>query len=110
MDLLLEIARTVRAAVRPHLGNPEHRAGAGTAAGGDVTFGIDEIAEDAANKVLEDASGEGLAWYTEDRGLVVRGNPQRLIVVDPIDGTRPAGAALESCCVSVAAAGFDENA
>ncbi len=110
MDLLLEIAQTVRAAVRPHLGRESHRGAAGTAAGGDVTFGIDEIAEDAANEVLEAASGEGLAWYTEDRGLVIRGDPKRLIVVDPIDGTRPAGAALESCCVSVASAPFDRDA
>jgi myo-inositol-1(or 4)-monophosphatase len=112
MDLLLEIARTVRAAVRPHLGRVSERGAAGTAVGGDVTFGIDEIAEDVANKVLEEAAsaGNGLAWYTEDRGLVVRGNPDRLIVLDPIDGTRPAGAGLESCCVSVAATRFDRDA
>jgi len=110
VDLLLDIARAVRAAVRPHLGRESHRGAAGTAAGGDVTFGIDEIAEDAANEVLEAAAGEGHAWYTEDRGLVVRGNPRRLIILDPIDGTRPAGAGLESCCVSVAAAPFDEQA
>ena len=112
MDLLLEVARTVRAAVRPHLGRASHRTAAGTAAGGDVTFGIDEIAEDAANAVLDRAAaaGPGLAWYTEDRGLVVRGTPERLIVVDPIDGTRPAGAGLEAACVSVAAAPFDHAA
>lgn len=108
--LLLEIAKAVRSAVRPHLGRHEQRDGRGTAVGGDTTFGIDEIAEDAAMKVLEDASSGGLAWYTEDRGLVVRGSPERLIVLDPIDGTRPAGAGLESCCVSVAAAPFSESA
>jgi myo-inositol-1(or 4)-monophosphatase len=110
VDLLLEIARAVRAAVRPHLGRPSHRGATGTAAGGDITFGIDDIAEDVANKVLEDAAGDGLAWYTEDRGLVVRGEAERLIVLDPIDGTRPAGAGLESCCVSVASARFNLNA
>lgn len=76
--------------------------------GGDPTFGIDEIAESAAEKVLENAGD--LAWYTEDRGLIVRGRPDRLFVVDPIDGTRPAGAGLEAACVSVAVAAFDEDA
>jgi myo-inositol-1(or 4)-monophosphatase len=111
MDVALEIARRVRAAVLPHLGSPEHRGAAGTAAGGDVTFGIDEIAETAAEQVLEDAAAaDGLAWYTEDRGLVVRGEPKQLLVVDPIDGTRPAGAGLEAACVSIASAPFDESA
>jgi myo-inositol-1(or 4)-monophosphatase len=110
MDLLLDIARTVRAAVRPYLGRPEQRGSTGTAVGGDTTFGIDEIAEDAALRLLERAAGEGLAWYTEDRGLVVRGKPERLIVLDPIDGTRPAGAGLEAGCVSIASAPFTEKA
>jgi myo-inositol-1(or 4)-monophosphatase len=110
MDLLLDIARTVRAAVRPHLGAPAHRGSSGRAVGGDTTFGIDEIAEDAALKVLESAAGDGLAWYTEDRGLVVHGDAERVIVLDPIDGTRPAGAGLEACCVSIASAPFTEDA
>jgi myo-inositol-1(or 4)-monophosphatase len=109
-DLLLEIARAVRSAVLPHLGSHEHRAGAGVSIGGDTTFGIDEIAEDAAHKVLEEASADGLAWYTEDRGLIERGEPKRLLVIDPIDGTRPAGAGLETCMVSIAAAPYSRDA
>ena len=30
------------------------------------------------------------------------GRPRAIFVVDPIDGTRPAAAGLESCCVSIA--------
>lgn len=110
MDLALELAVAVRSAVLPHIGKPEYRGSDGFAVGGDPTFGIDEIAEEAAERVLEAASSGGLAWYTEDRGLVVRGKPERLFVVDPIDGTRPAGAGLEAGCVSVAVAPFDEDA
>lgn len=110
MDLLLEIAVAVRSAVLPHLGSHAHRSAAGVSIGGDPTFGIDEIAEDAANKVLEEASAGGLAWYTEDRGLVERGDPKRLLVIDPIDGTRPAGAGLETCMVSIAAAPYSRDA
>ena len=110
-DLLLEIAKAVRSAVLPHLGSHAHRESEGVSVGGDPTFGIDEIAEDAANKVLEEASGStGLAWYTEDRGLVERGDPERLLVIDPIDGTRPAGAGLETCMVSIAAAPWSRDA
>ena len=46
-----------------------------------------------------------MAFYSEDRGLVApSGAARTVLVVDPIDGTRPALAGLESCCVSVAAA------
>lgn len=48
-----------------------------------------------------------IAFYSEDRGLVVPQRdrePSSVLVVDPIDGTRPALAGLESCCVSVALA------
>ena len=110
MDLLLEIAVAVRSAVLPHLGSHAHRGTSGVSVGGDPTFGIDEIAEDAANKILEEASANGLAWYTEDRGLVERGDPKRLLVIDPIDGTRPAGAGLETCMVSIAAAPYSRDA
>lgn len=108
MDVLLDVARAVRAAVLPHLGSPALRGSEGTAVGGDPTFGIDEIAEDAASEVL--ATIDDLAWYTEDRGLEVRGRPERVLVIDPIDGTRPAGSGLEAATVSIAAAPFSEDA
>ena len=42
-----------------------------------------------------------IGFYSEDRGLVVYGTPRCFLVVDPIDGTRPAAAGLESCAVSI---------
>lgn len=108
-DLLLEVAKAVRAAVLPLIGLPEHRTSVGTAVGGDVTFGIDEVAENAAERVLEEHSTGGLAWYTEDKGLIVRGDPRRLVLLDPIDGTRPAGAGLESCVVAIASSPFGHD-
>ena len=48
-----------------------------------------------------------VAFYSEDRGMVnPGGEPRWVLVVDPIDGTRPALAGFESACVSVAAAPF----
>lgn len=50
-----------------------------------------------------------VAFYSEDRGMVdpSGGSAEWVLVVDPVDGTRPALAGLESCCVSVAAARLD---
>lgn len=93
------VAEIVRV-TRPAMGEPGSRAGVGTAPGGDVTLAIDELAEDALDRVLR-AAGD-LAYYSEDRGLVRVGEPRAIFVVDPIDGTRPAAAGFEACCASVA--------
>jgi len=103
--LLGELCCEVRASVRPHLGSFSAKALEGTGAAGDTTFGIDEVAERTVEGFLQD-HGE-IAYYTEDRGLSAAGDARYLLIIDPIDGTRPAAAGLESCCVSVAAARLD---
>jgi myo-inositol-1(or 4)-monophosphatase len=45
-----------------------------------------------------------VAFYSEDRGLVAPDDATHVLIVDPIDGTRPAMAGLESACVAVALA------
>src|SRR3954463_14773516 len=87
------------------LGSHAGRAHAGElAAGGDVTFKIDEEAEALLESWLGERAAD-VAFYSEGRGPVLpRGDASTVLVVDPIDGTRPAMAGLESCCVSVAAA------
>jgi myo-inositol-1(or 4)-monophosphatase len=82
----------------------------GTGAGGDVTFAIDERAERTLERFLAERAPQ-MAFYSEDRGLVepAAGRAETVLVVDPIDGTRPALAGLESCCVSVAAAPLREG-
>ena len=86
------------------------RAHSSEGAGGDVTFAIDEEAESFLEEFLAERAPE-VAFYSEDRGLVVPagGEATEVLVVDPIDGTRPAMAGLESCCVSVAAAPLREG-
>ena len=42
-------------------------------------------------------------YYSEDRGLQGAADPELILIVDPIDGTRPAAAGLEAACVSIAA-------
>lgn len=103
----LDLARRLRDVAAPQLGLPESRAPKGTAPGGDTTYAIDELAELAAEEAL--AELPDVAYFTEDAGLVVRGRPSEMFLVDPIDGTRPATAGFESCCVTVAVAPFSEG-
>jgi myo-inositol-1(or 4)-monophosphatase len=107
-DLVRDLALALRARVLPLLGSHDARAHADApAAGGDVTFAIDAEAERTLEEFLARRAPE-LAFYSEDRGLVEpSGGAAAVLVVDPIDGTRPALAGLESCCVSVAAAPLD---
>jgi myo-inositol-1(or 4)-monophosphatase len=106
-QIVLELARALRERVIPLLGSHAGRTisgdGAGVGAGGDLTFAIDEVAESAFEELVVERA-PGVAWYSEDRGLVADGDPSFVLVVDPIDGTRPAMAGLESACVAVALA------
>lgn len=106
--LVVELAEVLRQQVLPELGAHAGRAHAGQAEGGDVTFAIDESAEARMEAFLAERA-PGVAFYSEDRGMVSRSgeDAEWVLVVDPIDGTRPALAGLESCCVSVAAARLD---
>lgn len=105
--LARDLAASVREVVLPHLGSPEGRAHEGGAAGGDVTFAIDERAEAHMERFLAERAPE-VAFYSEDRGMVEPGGtPEWVLLVDPIDGTRPAIAGLEAACVSVAGARLD---
>lgn len=106
-DLAVDLCRTIQQVVKPHLGKFASRQVTGKAIGGDTTFEIDEIAEDLVERYLA-AEGD-IAYYSEDKGLVVYGSPRAMFIIDPIDGTRPAAAGFESCCVSIAVAEFKDN-
>ncbi|MEA2438107.1 MAG: hypothetical protein QOF65_2663, partial [Thermoleophilaceae bacterium] len=112
-QLVRDLSLALREKVLPMLGSHAGRAHAGElSAGGDVTFRIDEEAEALLESWLAERAPE-VAFYSEDRGLVLPGGgataATEVLVVDPIDGTRPAMAGLESCCVSVAAAPLREG-
>jgi myo-inositol-1(or 4)-monophosphatase len=103
-ELARELALALREEVAPELGSHSGRAHAGAGYGGDVTFAIDEEAESFMEEFLAERA-PGFAFYSEDRGLVQpSGTPRWVLVVDPIDGTRPAMAGFEAACVSVALA------
>lgn len=100
-QLVLELARRLREVVLPELGSHAGRAQRRDGAGGDITFAVDELAEAALEEFVAERA-PGVAFYSEDRGLVGAGDATDVLVVDPIDGTRPAMAGLESACVAAA--------
>ncbi len=100
---MLDLARRLRERVLPELGSHAGRAASEAGAGGDVTFAVDELAELELQEFLADRAPR-IAYYSEDRGLVAAPDAVDVLVVDPIDGTRPAMAGLESACVAVALA------
>jgi myo-inositol-1(or 4)-monophosphatase len=100
---VLDLGLRLREVVLPELGSHAGRAETGEGAGGDITFAVDEIAEQALVEFIAERAPR-LAYYSEDRGLVAAEDATEVLVVDPIDGTRPAMAGLESACVAVALA------
>jgi myo-inositol-1(or 4)-monophosphatase len=103
-ELVLELAAALRDEVAPGLGDHAGRAHSGAGEGGDITFAIDERAEAFMESFVAERAPD-VAFYSEDRGLVAPPTgADWVLVVDPIDGTRPAMAGLEAACVSVAAA------
>jgi myo-inositol-1(or 4)-monophosphatase len=102
-QLVLELALALRSRVLPELGSVAGRAALGGGAGGDVTFAVDEMAESLLEEFVA-SRAPSMAFYSEDRGLVAPGDAIDVLIVDPIDGTRPAMAGLESACVAVALA------
>jgi myo-inositol-1(or 4)-monophosphatase len=107
--LVLDLALRLRSVVLPELGSHAGRSVAGDGAGGDVTFAVDSLAESFLEEYVAEHAPR-MAFYSEDRGLVAPGDAVDVLVVDPIDGTRPAMAGLESACVAVALAPLGDGA
>jgi myo-inositol-1(or 4)-monophosphatase len=111
VDLVVDLALSLREVVLPELGSHAGRAHEGTAPGGDVTFSVDARAEEHLEAWLREHAPD-VAFYSEDRGMVEPASgarPDQVLIVDPIDGTRPAMAGFEAACVSVALAVMDER-
>jgi myo-inositol-1(or 4)-monophosphatase len=106
-DFICNLTQEIQKIVKPHLGKIASRVASGEAIGGDTTFVIDDLAEESLEQSLRKEGN--IAFYSEDKGLRTFGKPEFVLVVDPIDGTRPAAAGLESCCVSIAVAKYKSD-
>jgi myo-inositol-1(or 4)-monophosphatase len=102
-EFLVELATAIRDAVHPHVREARGREIVGSAVSGDATFALDKVAEKALLLFLKGAKLP-VAYYSEDAGYTTFTNaqPQNLLIIDPIDGTRAAKSGFESCVVSVA--------
>ncbi len=108
-ETVVALTTFIRDAVRPHLGAWQSRKITGTAESGDATFAIDDIAEEAIVWFIKNHN-LSVAYYSEDRGLIKFGTePKGVLVIDPIDGTRPAVAGFEQCVVSVSWSEYTET-
>ncbi|BCJ67363.1 inositol monophosphatase family protein [Polymorphospora rubra] len=102
--LLTGTARAVRDALAG-LSPAGGRVVLGDAPGGDAQFDIDRVAERAVWEYVCRHAHVPVAVHTEDAGTRTTGSrPEYVLVVDPIDGTRPTSAGLEMGTVSIAAA------
>ncbi|PGR36741.1 hypothetical protein COC47_20005 [Bacillus cereus] len=106
---IIELGKYVYNKVKSQKGTLKNRLVNGYSPGGDAQFNIDAAAENAVLDYIADKK-EPVAFYTEDGGLKIFGeNPQYILIVDPIDGTRPAAAGLEMSCISIALAKYKDN-
>ncbi|WP_405922091.1 inositol monophosphatase family protein [Streptomyces sp. NBC_00122] len=109
--LLTELGEHVRTELLAYADRGLARQVHGDSPGGDAQFDVDEVAERAVIDHLRAHAGIPLALYTEDGSYVeLAPDPQVLLVVDPIDGTRPTSAGLEMGMVSIAAAPYRDGA
>jgi len=74
--------------------------------GGDRTLEIDAAAEDVVFAELERLHDDGARFtaISEERGIVDFGDPDRLVVIDPIDGSLNAKRGLPHYALSIAVA------
>jgi len=100
---VVDLAYAIRTALTPHLGHQSSKQFTGKTSSGDESFAIDEVAEQVIEEFIRER-GLPVAYYTEGCGLVETRNAEHLLVIDPIDGSRPAMHGFEACVVSIAVA------
>ncbi|WP_372426179.1 inositol monophosphatase family protein [Salinarimonas chemoclinalis] len=105
MEFLLALGAHIRAELHAYRHRGLARNVHGVSPGGDAQFDVDAIAEDAALAFIREHAPRPLAVYTEDGSLVeIGGAPRDVLIIDPIDGTRPTSAGLEMGMISIAQA------
>ena len=102
-EFLFELGAAIKTAIISHVHEARGREIVGTAVTGDATFELDRVAERALMAFLKNARAP-IAYYSEDSGYTTFTNtqPQNLLIIDPIDGTRAAKSGFEACVISVA--------
>jgi len=104
------VARALKKAVLGHRQTPTRQRITGVSEGGDVTFSVDRTAEQALGRIL-DQENLRMAVYSEDQGMETFGldSPEGILIVDPLDGSRPFLSGIPVSCVSVALTPYTES-
>ncbi len=106
-ELCNDVAEAIEEDVSELIGKPEAGVTLRIGADGTPTEKIDEVAENAALRVLE-ADGRSMRFVSEELGEKLIGRkPEFTFVLDPIDGTFNAVNNIPFFCVPVAIAGSD---
>jgi myo-inositol-1(or 4)-monophosphatase len=106
-DLCNEIADAIKEEVSGLIGKPEAGEMLRIGADGTPTEKIDEVAENAALRVLE-KDGRSMCFVSEELGEKIIGDkPEFTFVLDPIDGTFNAVNNIPFFCVPIAIGGSD---
>ncbi len=100
----LKLVNSIKKAVLPVFGNRQLDALMGEISK-DFQYAVDIAAENAIKSAFEELWKKGI-WYgytTEEQGLVLPpGHTAELIYqIDPVDGSRPAQAGMETACITM---------
>jgi myo-inositol-1(or 4)-monophosphatase len=107
LDVLVEIAKNVRQAVNRFLGLQESGRKLGVGFGGDHTRIIDQIAEEAIVRYLEE-KGLSCILIGEEGGIQKIGRaPEEYLIADAVDGTTNAVRGIRFASTSLAIASED---
>jgi len=109
-EYIIKLADYVYNSISNNKGNLKNRLVNCHSTSGDAQFNIDILAE---NSVLEFVfnNKKNIAIFTEEKGLIkIDNDPEYILIIDPIDGTRPFAAGLEMSCISIAVAEYKEDA
>jgi len=98
---VVDLANSIKTAIVPHLGAQSAKRLTGKTASGDESFAIDDVAEQVIGDFVR-GHELPLAYYTEGCGLVSHPRAEHVLVIDPIDGSRPAMHGFEPCVISIA--------
>lgn len=85
LDIFREIGGEASKVTMNIYGKDEARKKIGRGAGGDITRGIDKAVEDIILKKLRDVGNVKL--ISEESGIIVMGEPEGIIISDPLDGS-----------------------
>ena len=106
-DLCDRVAGAIEKAVSGLIGKPEAGVTLRIGADGTPTEKIDEVAENAALRVLE-KNGRSMRFVSEELGEKIIGEePEFTFVLDPVDGTFNAVNNIPFFCVPIAIGGSD---